>query len=496
VRAEGRHLVALSPAVSAQTFLWPAGVLACGVLLAGLLASPDTLRLALAGAFAALAIGLASKSPRMTLYCLLVWLTGLGCLRRLVSGVSVAGSVDLLLVVGASAVAWLAIAAAERGAFGRRTRLSHAVLALTVLAFLEAFNPLQGSLLGGLSGLLFVLVPLLAFWAGRAFCDDRTLTIVVWLVALMAPLVALYGHFQTFQGFPSWDEAWVKESGYTALNVGGVIRPFGTFSSASEYVTFLAIGMIVWLSFGLRRSRLLVTALALTIVVPAMFLVSTRGTIFLSAAAIGLVAAARLRLSVWKAAAIAVVIVVGVPQLVGMVAPSAGGGGQSALIAHQLEGLSDPFDEDSSTLTLHLSMVGDGLSQALSHPLGQGIGKVTIAGAKFGGESTNTEADPSNAAVSMGVVGLAAYGVVLTVGLWRAYKRAVERRDGLAFAALGVLVVTFLQWLNGGQYAVALLPWLVLGWLDPLPAPSTAADGLAGALPAAADPAAGPDRSA
>jgi hypothetical protein len=32
--------------------------------------------------------------------------------------------------------------------------------------------------------------------------------------------------------------------------------------------------------------------------------------------------------------------------------------------------------------------------------------------------------------------------------------------------ALGLLVVMVLQWLNGGQYAVALLVWLTLGWLD------------------------------
>jgi hypothetical protein len=29
-----------------------------------------------------------------------------------------------------------------------------------------------------------------------------------------------------------------------------------------------------------------------------------------------------------------------------------------------------------------------------------------------------------------------------------------------------VLVITLLQWLNGGQYAVAFLVWLVLGWVD------------------------------
>lgn len=51
-------------------------------------------------------------------------------------------------------------------------------------------------------------------------------------------------------------------------------------------------------------------------------------------------------------------------------------------------------------------------------------------------------------------------------GLPLAYRVAARRRDIVAMAALGVLCVTFLQWLNGAQYAVAPLPWLVLGWLD------------------------------
>ena len=65
----------------------------------------------------------------------------------------------------------------------------------------------------------------------------------------------------------------------------------------------------------------------------------------------------------------------------------------------------------------------------------------------------------------MGLPGLLAYTVVFVVGFRRAYRRA-RSSEPLAAAALGVLVVTLFQWLNGGQYAVALLPWLILGWLD------------------------------
>jgi hypothetical protein len=336
--------------------------------------------------------------------------------------------------------------------------------------------------MAGLSGLLFVLVPLFAFWAGRVLCNDRTLTVVLVLVGALAVGAAAYGHFQTFQGFPTWDAAWITQSGYTALNVGGVIRPFGTFASASEYATFLALGVVVWLAFGMRLSRLVMTLAAVGVLVFAIFLVSTRGVIFMLAAGLGLMVAARRGLPAWAAVATAVGLIFLLPAAVSAIAPqSAGSGGQSALVAHQINGLRDPLDQKSSTLGQHATLVTGGLSQALTHPFGQGIGKVTIAGSKFGGTWANTEADPSNAAVSMGIAGVVAYAVVAIAGFRRAYQRAVQRRDGLALAGLGVLVVTFLQWLNGGQYAVVLLPWLVLGWLDRPAAAAPMSTAVAGA---------------
>jgi hypothetical protein len=98
--------------------------------------------------------------------------------------------------------------------------------------------------------------------------------------------------------------------------------------------------------------------------------------------------------------------------------------------------------------------------------LGLGTGAVTIASSKFGGEVRGTEADPSNAAVALGLPGLVAYSVLLVAGLRSAYRLAAVRRDARSLIALGLLVVTVLQWLNGGQYSAALLTWLSLGWID------------------------------
>jgi hypothetical protein len=144
------------------------------------------------------------------------------------------------------------------------------------------------------------------------------------------------------------------------------------------------------------------------------------------------------------------------------------GGRAGALIAHQTEGLSDPLNPESSTLLVHLTLVRDGLLHALREPAGVGLAQVTNAGSRLGEADAlgrDTEADISNAAVAMGIPGLIVYLVVFVAGMRRAYE-AARMRNVLAIAALGILTATMLQWLNGGLYAVAVLPWLVLGWLD------------------------------
>jgi hypothetical protein len=91
---------------------------------------------------------------------------------------------------------------------------------------------------------------------------------------------------------------------------------------------------------------------------------------------------------------------------------------------------------------------------------------VTIAGGRFGGVEQGTEADPSNVAVALGVPGLLVYLALVVTGFSQAYGLAAKRQDVLAVLGLAVITLTFLQWLNGGQYSIAFLLWLVFGWID------------------------------
>lgn len=439
-----------------------------GVELAHLASSGATFRIALLASILVLTVGVWALRPTGLLYLVLLWTVVLGMVRRLVSYklVGVPTHTDPLLIVAPVALILLATAAFRAGAMHPRTRLSQAVLGLSLLICLGALNPLQGSPTAGVAALIF-FVPVLAFWVGRQLVDDRLLRGLLSLAGFLALPVVAYGFYQLISGFPSWDTAWIENQGYSALSVGGIIRQFSSFSAASEYAYFLAIAAIVWGWMRPARSPRIISLAVVALLVIGLFYESTRGILFALVGTTGLVFAASRGLRLGGAMVFAVAAVFLLPIVVSGVVPSLNprAQGTSALVSHQVNGLADPTGAQS-TLPLHFTLVLRGIRSAFSHPVGQGISLVTIAGQKFGGSNQGTEADISNAGVALGVPGLAFYLVILWTAFGAAYRVALARRDPLAYAVLGLLGVTFLQWLNGGQYAVAYLPWLALGWID------------------------------
>jgi hypothetical protein len=450
--------VAILAAVAAVVF----GSLATGLLVTT--TQGPRLVLAAAAALALFALGL--LSPRTLVYVLFCWLAVLGLVRRLTTEVSPYGTADFLLLVGPVGLVALLMAAHDQGAFGRRSKLADAVLVLSILIALGSLNPLQGGPLVGFAGLLFMLVPVLWFWVGRSFLDDDTFAPLLKLIAGLGIAAALYGLAQLFLGFPHWDEAWIRDFGYTALNVEGHPRSFASFAAPSEYVLFLAMAMVVWVAFGLRPGWIGLTIAAVALLSISIFYVGSRGIVFVVAVALVVMAAAWRRLPTPFALVAGAMAIVLVPYLATRFAPASYGvGPQAGFVQRQVEGLSNPLGHESTFLD-HVNLVEIGLRSAVHQPLGIGVGAVTLAGYRFGEVKGGTEADPSNIATALGLPGLLTYTVVFFIAMRRAYMLASRRRDALSFAVLGILVVTIFQWLNGSHYSVALLPWLALGWLD------------------------------
>jgi hypothetical protein len=422
------------------------------------------LRVLLAFIAAGALVIFAMAVPRAVIYGLVVWLFCLGLLRRLVGTIGPGGPLDPLLLVGPVVLATLVVSTTARSRFRGQTPLAKLVLAMSALLVLSAFNPLQGGPLVGAAGLLFTLVPMLAFWIGRAAGDDGLIRGVLKLYAGLSVVAAAYGLYQTFVGFPPWDQHWAIHGGYAALNVGGVIRAFGTSSSASEYAILVGVGLVAWFTLTPRR---LLALPALGLLGCAIFYESSRGIIFGLVLTLVLLSAMRRRVPLSLALAAAAAAVIAVIWFAGRMLPATDDGhSTAALTQHQLGGLADPLNPETSTLTLHLGYYWSGFVSAVTNPVGHGVGTISIASLKFGGAAQGTELDPSNMAVAVGLPGLALYLGVAGTGFHRAYKAAKLRGDRLAQCVFGVLVVMAFQWLNGGQYSVAILPWFLLGWLD------------------------------
>ena len=446
-----------------------------------LVQEPTHVREVVALATVILILGVGAYSTRLLLPTVALWLAALGLVRRLVSEVGVPNRIDPLLLVGPVGLGLIALWSLRRTDVDSRTGLAKAVTVLTLLILLGSVNPRGGSLFGGVAGLLFVLVPTFGYWIGRGI-DERTLGWTFKVIAVLALGAAAYGLAQTISGFPSWDRHWIDQVSFASLNVGGVIRPFASFSSAQEYAGYLAVGAVIWVGAAFRARYLVLSVLALSLLIPALVLESSRGAIVLLVVAIGAMLGAWRRLPLLLAAGIGVLLLFGLAFGLRSYGPSTFSSTTSGqLISHDVAGLSDPLNPQTSTVGVHLSLVVNGVKSAFSDPVGRGIGAVTIAGRTFGGVTAGTEADPSNMAVGLGLPGLIAYLFVLVLGVRVVYRVACARRDPVALIALGIVAVTTLQWFNGGLYAIAFLPWLAMGWADRVNAAAVSRAGRTGA---------------
>ena len=76
--------------------------------------------------------------------------------------------------------------------------LTKLVLGIIALGLVQVVNPFaSGGVLANLGGLIFLAVPLLWFFIGRAVGEDRSVALLLKVVVAVALIVGLYGVYQT-----------------------------------------------------------------------------------------------------------------------------------------------------------------------------------------------------------------------------------------------------------------------------------------------------------
>lgn len=432
---------------------------------------PEWYRGALAIAIGVNLVVLGAKWPRAAALATLLYLPFLALIRRLLIADTGFESNDPLLLVGPVVALFLLyrlyIVERRRG----HDRLFKFVAALLVVTVLQVFNPVAtGGLLAAAGGLLFVGVPLLWFFVGRELGDRPSVTFMLHATIVVACLVGIYGLLQTqFGTIASWDQAWLDVNGYSALTVresetGSVIRPFSTFSSNQEYAAYLGIGVTFAVAFLLRRRFGM--AVALPLLVLALFLAGGRGSLVMAAVAIVILVALLTRgwLSGFLVVVLGIAAAYAAATTFGARIDRAAGLGGNAVVERNVSGILKPLDPSKSTVIAHWDSILNGFVDGIANPAGHGTGATSIATKLTDSDNKDSENDIANAFINLGIVGGLLYVVIIVLLFRTVFARYVLRRDVLSFAVAGLLVVTFGQWLNGGQYAVAPLFWFLAGW--------------------------------
>lgn len=424
-------------------------------------------RLVAALVFAVLLVSLALTRPAAAVVGTIVYLVLLAFMRRLL--IPVTGgwfSADPMLLVGPL----IAIVLLAR-LFGLERRrwapdlLSKLVLAVLLLTIVEVANPGGNGVKAGIIGLLFMAVPLLWFFVGRELVSDSLSDRLLSLIVVLGTAIGIYGVLQTQLGFPSWDSQWITLGGFSSLNVGGVTRAFGTFSSFVEYGLFTGSALAVAYAMILRGRAAAIFAVPPLAV--ALFLSSYRASLITTAVAVVVLTGLRTRHA--RTAALITVLALGGGfaglKFFGGTLSGAGSGSSNALVAHQLGGITDPLNSQSSTFLVHWQLMKDGFKSGVTHPLGRGPAVTNNAAGVNGSafdQTQPTEIDFSNAFVALGLPGGVLYLATIFGTLFLAVRSYFAGREAM-LPVIGLLIVGLSQWLTGGHYALSPLTWLLIG---------------------------------
>lgn len=414
----------------------------------------------------------ALEHPRKALTGLFIILPLMGMLRHaFLSSTGPAFLDPLLLITSAVSITIFISLTLNHEMDFAGTPASKLVFLFLVVGLIQVFNPNQGSLLVGLTGVMINLIPISFFFIARSVSDHAMTQRMMRIMMALGVLTALYGISQVFFGFRGFERNFI-DSGFTALTVGGTTRPFSTFNNPAEFASYLHLAFtasFAMLLFSPRGKRWMWLA-ASCVIVYAGFLTGSRGFTVKAGLAIIVLLAARAK---HRSLAFGIIVML-VTAAVWWSASTTSDSrleekeaGAAVLVEQQLRALRDPFDPEKSTVPVHFNQFRDGITFAATKaPFGLGTGVATRGGAKFGGVQASTELDIGDVFLSLGVVGGGLYLLIIVVTITQA-SRVRRALPGPVWIAIWTAACTSIgAWVIGGNYAVVPLIWFMLGAAD------------------------------
>lgn len=453
-----------------------------GAVAIAALAIVGQVRLAFAVAVLSVLLGLAAISVQYAILGTFGYLTVLGDFRRWVLPFAEWSGADPLLTVGPAVAIVLWMVALTSGQTDFDTPLSKWILLLMGIMALQIFNPIQGGLMVGMTGAMFLLVPLLWYWVGRSFGSEALLrTFFFRLIVPMACLAALLGFYQVAFGYPEYQLEWYRVGGYSALGPSeDFLRPLSVFPNITEYAKYLGYAILVLVVPLLRGSSVWGSALIIVFLFSALFLTGTRGPVlFLIVTTAILWTVLGRSVKAW-APRLAVAILIGVFGLayglsqVGQEVGQVEGESRASFNLQRQAGLLP--EDGGGPISIHLNLIRIAGVRTMEQPLGHGIGYVTLAAGRFGAGGFSSEKDFTDMFIALGVPGGIVYLIVQGYTALLAVSYWTRTRKTIGLIITGILCFSVFGWLKPGQYVAAPIVWFCVGALDRIQSEHAAAE--------------------
>lgn len=365
------------------------------------------------------------------------------------------------------------------------TPLAGAVSVLGLIFFLEIFNPLQGGLFVGLTGALFMLVPLAWFYFGQSI-GEKFIYGALCLVVFLGILGSVYGLYQMTFGYPAFEQYWIDNTDlYVSIAVGHVQRALGTFSSAEEWGRYAEVGAIIALGLAFAARRLAARVGWLVCVgasVTGVLLSGQRSAVFgfiVGAATLVMLGARNFR---GAAARMALLLLPVVLVSVFVTPPSddemwSKGDNEkvSTLLTHTQRGTLKPAEEES--LQIRLENWSYLITSVIPYrPLGAGIGAGSLSDIRTNRDSELPPIDNFFLvlALAVGIPGALLFVWILSRATWLSFRVArsavPDTRNAcinrIVAAIMPALILNSIFGLTFSIYSVAPLAWLLIGWIS------------------------------
>lgn len=351
--------------------------------------------------------------------------------------------------------------------FIRKDRLTKVYVIFIVLCFLSVFNPLQGSLLVGLTGAKFFILPSMWFFIGLGFERNDYKTLFKFII-IVGALAGLYSLYQYLFGFTEFEWQWIKEV-ELKLTLKEKVRPFSIFAGTSDSARFFQISAGLSLFFLLSKEKVVLNLISFAISLTALLLTVSRSAVFALLLSIGVY-------FIWRGEEVKKIVirsillflfVIGLYAVIPEEYKEAPSISERTFATHLKAGLLNPVREQSAQVRFEAWK--NIPSHLLKSPIGYGIGSITLGAKRYKGFLFYTESSYFSIWGATGIIG----GLLFTYMLYLMFRYLIDLYKWGSDKEFMRIVIGFVSGLTASIiiaelfnfYAVAPFFWITLSWL-------------------------------